>query len=279
MITPEQHRTIAAQAYVPEHLPGYVTAVSPGEPFLLDDFVVYVAGERLVFVGYPLNGDFDELQLTAILNRAIERFKPGFVSVIGPAAPPSPPDWAVSPADAYYRLDIPTLTAPQKVRHMLHRAGRDLSVHSVERCGREHKKLIKTFLRNRRLDESSQSIFQKIPDYADSATARIFEARTGQGKLVAFDVAEFGATDYAFYMFNIRSQKDYVPGASDLLLAQVIDEAGRAGKRYLNLGLGINPGVTFFKTKWGGLPFLPHVSCLHERPRANVWEDILDGLL
>ena len=59
----------------------------------------------------------------------------------------------------------------------------------------------------------------------------------------------------------------------------VIDEAHRAGKRYLNLGLGINSGVTFFKTKWGGVPFLRHVACLQERSGANKWEDILDGLL
>ena len=132
---------------------------------------------------------------------------------------------------------------------------------------------------NHHLDDATQSIFKGIPDYAKLSTARIFEARDGRGKLVAFDLAEFGPTDYAFYMFNICSKKHYVPGASDLLLAQVIDRAGRGGKRYVNLGLGINPGVTFFKTKWGGVPFLRHVSCLHQRSRANVWADIFDELL
>ena len=249
------------------------------EPFLLDDFVVYLEGERLVFVGYPLGGEFDEAQLAVMLDGAIERFKPGVVSLIGPGPPASPPDWVVSPADAYYRLDLRTLSAPQKVRNMLNRAGRDLSIHSVERCGREHKKLIKLFMRKRQLDEATQSIFKKIPEYAHSPTVRVFEARTRRGNLAAFDVAEFGAKDYAFYMFNIRSEQDYVPGASDLLLAQVIDETRRAGKRYLNLGLGINPGVTFYKTKWGGVPFLRHVACLHRRSKANVWEDIFDGLL
>jgi len=280
MITPEQHRYIVARAYVPEHLPAYVTAVSPVEPFLLDDFVVYVDHKRLVCVGYPLGGTFDEAQLTAMLDEAINRFKPGVVSVIGPVAPASLPDCTESPADAYYRLDLSTLSMPQKVRHMLNRAGRDLSIQPAERCGREHKKLIKAFQRARPLDEATRLIFQRMPDYVNSSpTARLFEVRNKQGKLVVFDVAEFGTKDYAFYMFNFCSEKYYVPGASDLLLAEVIEQANREGKRYLNLGLGINPGVTFFKTKWGGVPFLRYLACVYERPRANVWEDIFDGLL
>jgi hypothetical protein len=279
MITPDQRRTIEARAYVPEHWPGYVTAVSPVEPFRIGDFVAYVGQARLIFVGYPLGGAFEETELAAALEEAINRFKPGVVSIIGPAPPASLPDCVESPADAYYRLDLSALTVPQKVRNMLNRAGRELSIFQVERCGREHKKLIKAFLRHHRLDEATQSIFEKIPEYAKTSTARIFEARTGKGKLIAFDVAEFGAKDYAFYMFNICSKKQYVPGASDLLLARVIEQARREGKRHLNLGLGINPGVTFFKTKWGGVPFLRHVACLHQRSGVNTWEDILDGLM
>ena len=42
---------------------------------------------------------------------------------------------------------------------------------------------------------------------------------------MAFDVAEFRAKDYAFDMFNVCSEQHYVPGASDMLLAQVIDQA------------------------------------------------------
>ena len=51
-----------------------------------------------------------------------------------------------------------------------------------------------------------------------------------------------------------------------------------SGKKYINLGLGINPGVTFFKTKWGGVPFLPHISYIHEPTRTEIWADIFDSL-
>ena len=41
MITAEEESTIEDHAYVPEHLPQYVTPISGAEPFLLDDFLAY----------------------------------------------------------------------------------------------------------------------------------------------------------------------------------------------------------------------------------------------
>ena len=52
-----------------------------------------------------------------------------------------------------------------------------------------------------------------------------------------------------------------MPGASDLLLEAVIGAARSEGKRLVNLGLGINPGVRRFKQKWGGEPLLPYAYC------------------
>lgn len=68
-----------------------------------------------------------------------------------------------------------------------------------------------------------------------------------------------------------------MPAAPDLLLARLITLAQGAGKRYLNLGLDINPGVRGFKEKWGAVPFLAHVACTWERPRA-AWEEVLAGV-
>ena len=76
-------------------------------------------------------------------------------------------------------------------------------------------------------------------------------------------------------MFNYSSDARYVPGASDLLLSEVVQQARAERKKYINLGLGINMGVTFFKRKWGGIPFLPYACCLYHR---STKED-LDSLL
>ena len=74
MITASERAAILEHAYVPEHLPHYVTAISGTEPFLIDDFVVHLAWTQLVFVGYSLRGDFDETQMLDALGEAKARF-------------------------------------------------------------------------------------------------------------------------------------------------------------------------------------------------------------
>ncbi len=102
-------------------------------------------------------------------------------------------------------------------------------------------------------------------------TAWIFEARNQGEELVAFDIAEFGSKYYAMYMFNFSSKDRPAPGASDLLLSGILNQAMTEQKKYINLGLGINPGVTFFKTKWGGTPFLPYTFCSYSPvPRRRI---------
>ena len=102
-------------------------------------------------------------------------------------------------------------------------------------------------------------LYLSMPAYiAQRETARIMDARDTNSELIAFDIADFGSRDYAFYMFNFRSRKHKIPGVSDLLLPWIVKQAQEGGKHYLNLGLGINPGVAFFKRKWGAEPFLKH---------------------
>jgi hypothetical protein len=159
---------------------------------------------------------------------------------------------------------------------MLTRARREVAV-SIGEFGREHKILVKAFIRSHRLDDASRFIFQRLHEYVKCEKSLVFEARTPRGKLVAFDIADFTARNYAFYMFSFRSEKHAVPGASDLLLAHIIERAGSEGKRYLNLGLGIDEGIAFFKKKWGGEPFLEYISCTQGTKPSESWSEMLDG--
>jgi hypothetical protein len=79
-------------------------------------------------------------------------------------------------------------------------------------------------------------------------------------------------------MFNFGSDARYVPGASDLLLSKVIQQAKTEKKKYINLGLGINSGVTFFKEKWGGVAFLPYASCMYHPQRKENLDALLQKL-
>ncbi len=277
MITPAERAYILAHAYVPEHLPHYVTAISQTEPFLVDDFVAHVRGAQLIFVGYPLSENFDATLMLDALERARARFKPSNVSILAPALPDALREGTRLPADEYFRLDVTTLVIPQKTRNMLTRARRDLTTRQGT-FGKEHRRLIEEFLRAHRLDDATRTIFERVPEYAKCASAGVIEARDARGNLVAFDLADFSATQYAFYLFNFRAVPHRIPGASDLLLAHIIERARAEGKRYVNLGLGIDEGVAFFKRKWGATPFLKHCAYIQQPSRAEAWLGLLDQL-
>ncbi len=279
MITVVQRRYIEEFAYVPEHLSHYVTAISKTEPFLIDDFLIHAKKDHLIFVGYPLRGPLGEKQMVKVLENAIKRFKPKTVALTGPTIPSSFKNCVHSLRDDYYRLDLSSLSISQKLRNTLSRASRELLVKKHRDFDEEHRRMVEDFLKNRPVDEATRFIFRRIGDFlVSSPTARVFDARNKRGELVAFDVAEFIPMDYILYMFNFSSEALYIPGASDLLLFEVIQQAKAERKRYVNLGLGINAGVTFFKKKWGGVPFLPYASCFYHSSRKDDLDSLLQKL-
>jgi hypothetical protein len=279
MITADQLGHIEEYAYIPEHMINYVTAISQAEPFLFGDYLAYSRKDLLIFVGYPLKEPFEEKKMEKALNEAKRRFKPKEISLTAPKIPSSIGGSTRSLSDDYYRLDLSTLSISQKLRNMLKRAGRDLVVERKRGLDKEHHQMLKEFLNTRRVDEPTQLIMKRIPEYLSSApSAWVFNARKKGGALAAFDIAEFGARHYAIYMFNFTSRRHYIPGASDLLLFEVITFAKEENKAFVNLGLGINTGVTFFKKKWGGVPFYPYHFCLASLPKQETPDSLFNKL-
>jgi hypothetical protein len=256
---------------VPEHITDYVAAISGGEPFLIKDYLCYNSKGVLIFIGYPLKGAFVEGEIKDALDKAIEQARPEQVALIAPAIPQLKYECSKGKADSYYRLDLSNIHIGQKLRNMIKHASRELHCEKRRTLGDEHKQLISEFLNSRKVDEDTQRLFERIPEYVSSVpTAVVFEARDKNGRLIAFDIAEFGAKEYAFYMFNFRSQKDYIAGASDLLLHELIKAAQKEGKSFVNLGLGINEGIVFFKKKWGGAPFLDYKPCNYNLSNSKI---------
>jgi hypothetical protein len=279
MITASQQNYISGHAYIPEHIPQYVTAISQAEPFLFGDFLGYAKKGHFTLVGYPLKESFEENRMRSALEDGIKRFHPESVSLIAPSVPPSIDDRMHPPSDHYYRLDLSSISISQKLRNMLKRADRELSVEKNTEFDKEHRKMIVEFLKTHPVEEATGFIFNRINDYLSSSpTARVFDAKNKRDELVGFDVAEFTPKDYALYMFNFGSDARYVPGASDLLLSEVIKQARAESKKYINLGLGINPGVTFFKKKWGAVAFLPYASCIYHPQRKENLDALLQKL-
>lgn len=264
MLTDHEEDYIKKHAYIPEHITGYVTSISGGEPFLFNDYLFYTINDHLVFIGYPLNKHYEENEMKESLNSAIKRFKPRNIALIALSAT-APKDRCLrTDSDHYYSLEISGFRLNQKIRNMITRASRELHIEKGRELKNEHIKVIREFLNSHKIDESTGHIFERIPEYISSVkTAFVFSAIGSNGGLVAFDIAEFGARDYSFYMFNLLSRNNYVPGASDLLLGEIIKYSKEEGKSFINLGLGINKGNRFFKEKWGGKPFLSYEYCLY----------------
>ncbi len=270
MITPDEENYIKSYAYLPEHLTGYVTAISGGEPSIIKDYLIYLREGFLTFVGYPLTEPFEEKKMMEILDSAIERFGPGHVALISPSISISRNLCLKKDSDRYYRLDLSSFHPDQKLRNMITRSSRELDIGKNKELRDEHTQLISEFIKFHKVDDDTRYIFERIPEYVSAVpTAWVFSARSKDRKLVAFDIVDFGSRDYAFYMFNFMSLKYRIPGASDLLLHEIAKDSKEQGKPFINLGLGINEGVRFFKEKWGGAPFLNYEFCLYNSTRKG----------
>jgi hypothetical protein len=271
MLSSEDRRRIYERAYLPEQLPDYVVGVSGADPCLLMDHVLYLSASVLILVGYPLEGPFQEERLRLCLDAALKRFHPRQLTLIAPLIPP----WRLSEkreeGDAYYRLDLRTLKRDTKLRNTLKRASRDLSCEKGNKLSEEHRGLISDFTKRADVEEDYTFIFSRIDEYLGaSPSAIVFSGRKRSGALSAFTIADYGAKECGFYMFNFRSTKNHVPGASDLLLDEAIRAASDQGKPFMNLGLGINAGVRCFKAKWGAEPFLPYQSATYRFSRSSL---------
>ena len=279
MINQKESEHIFNHAYVPEHLVGYVTSITDAEPHIFNQFLCYSREDVLIFIGYPLGEAFDQNRMKFSLEEAVRALKPRVISFIAPTMSTGPFKVIQRGSDSYYLLELSAFSAPPGAQNMVRRASRELSVETGEAWSDEHASLISEFLASHTVPEETQRIFARIPDYlATSNTAIILGARNPKGALVAFDVADYGSKYYSFYMFNFASRGNYVPGASDLLLSEVIAIAQSQGKRFINLGLAIHEGIAFFKKKWGGLPFLSHEFVLYEKARTGIIESLLGRL-
>ena len=253
--------------------------ISPGTPsrlcrgrfrrraFLHHNYLYFLSKKHLIFNGYPLEPDSDPP--ARVYDIICKRCQPTTVAVIAHAIWLPAEQYEQQATDSYYRLDLPLTPIDAAVAYMLRRAQRDLQV-TRGSFGKEHKKIIKAFLAGHQFNRQQKYLFKHIPQYLKASdSAVLFEARR-EKKLVAFNIVDLGAADYAFYLFSFRSGKIKVPGASDLLFQEMVNLAQAEGKKAVNLGLGVNAGIRHFKEKWGGVPFLKYCSALVDRGEIDI---------
>jgi hypothetical protein len=278
MIGPDHLTRVTSHAVVPEQVVAYVSAVSGSRPRMVGPCVGYDCGGEFVLVAYPLHDPRDEGAMAEAVTLALEI--PGLrrITVIGPVWPKPAPAGSRLEEDCYYAIPVPPPRPAQKLRNMLRRASRELTLEQGRRCGEDHMSLVQLYLDERPLAPGTRHIFGQLRSYlAASPGSLVLSARLGDGRLAAFVVGEFSSLHTAFFMFSFRDLRSAPPGSTDLLLSGLLDEAAHRGHRRMNLGLGINEGIRFFKGKWGPVNFLPYVQVTWE-PRPPGLFTHLRGL-
>ena len=271
--------SIEAAAVAPDQLVSYVKAISGLQSEICHKYVLHTADETGVLVAFPespeyLEGDRGELfrkDLDAAIEAAIARHGLKNISVLAPIVPDRAPENAKKKTDRYWKLDLPSKEPGQKLRNQLKSARAKLRV-GKEKWNRECAALARDFCERKNLDESTRFLFERLDSYlAESRNAVLYTARDASGTLQACAIADYSALFVAFYMFAF-GQKNAPPGAADALLGEAVKESEARGFSILNLGLGINPGIEFFKKKWGAEPYFQLIETEWEIPKRGFFK-------
>ena len=263
MLTPEQESYILTHAYVPEHNFLLMTSLSGGEPFLIDDYFCCCKDDWVIFIGYPLQHEFVFDQFQVVLEKVKKKFRAGRISLISPELPRRlGARCREKDSDSYYTLKTRQPVIGSGLRRNLRKAGRRLTFERAVHMGDAHHHLMQEFLERVSLPLRIKELFLKMPQYVASAShAFVLNAWDSKQTLAAFYVVDLAARNFANYVVGCYSKKNYVLGASDLLMSELIKMSSEYGKGYIHLGLGVNSGIRRFKEKWGARPTLRYEMC------------------
>jgi hypothetical protein len=102
-------------------------------------------------------------------------------------------------------------------------------------------------------------LLERMPQYVNSRSGgAVLNARDDRGRLNAFYVIDQAPTDFSTYVIGCYTRRNYITGASDLLMSVLVERSQQSNKTYVHLGLGINEGLRRFKGKWGGVASRPY---------------------
>ena len=263
MLSPVEEAYILDQAYVPEHCIHLMTRVSGSEPFLIDDFFICRKKDWIILIGYPLEDNFTPDKLENVFSKVQKEFRPESVSLVAPQMPSSlVATCQEKQSDAYFTLETQKPVIRSPVKRNLRKARQNLRVEFSSSMQDVHQELMHEFVARTLLADSVKRLLFKMPEFvACSDMAFVLNAWDKTNKLAAFYVVDFEAKGFSNYIMGCHSKKNYVLGASDLLLFELINLSLEYNKPYIHLGLGVNAGIRRFKAKWGAVPTRPYEMC------------------
>lgn len=280
MITTDQEKWILEKAYVPEHIVSLMEIISKGQPFLSDGYLFFVGNNWGILVGYPLDSEFSPKTFASIFRDIISRYPSRYWWVIAPTLPEELlSSCGERQSDTYYTLNFDDFDVKGNLRRVAEKASSRLMVEVTRAMTPEHEVLIAEFIERENPGSLIREFYHAMPDYViHSETSLVLNARDFNGLLSAFYVLDFAANDFAVYVVGCHSKEHYAPHASDLLFFEMVNMAREYGKGYINLGLGVNPGIRRFKEKWGGKPSLLYEFCEYRSGIPNI-TSMIDSLM
>ena len=280
MITDDQERWILKKAYVPEHIVSLMTIISKGQPFISDGYLYYVGDTWGILVGYPFDSEFSQENLMITFKDVTFRHQGLSWSIIAPRLSPELlSTCGEHQSDTYFTLTYKDFDSKETLRRVAEKATSRLMVEVTRAMTPEHEVLITEFIEREQPSSLIREFYHAMPDYViRSETSLVLNARDFNGLLSAFYVLDFAANDFATYVVGCHSKERFVSHASDLLFFEMVNMAREYGKKYINLGLGVNPGIRRFKEKWGGKPSLPYEFCEYRSGIPNI-PSMIDSLL
>jgi hypothetical protein len=263
MLSPDELAYVRRQGWLWDHCWRYFSLLA-GESFLINDCLVHCDGAHLYLNTFPLDPkraiDPDDL-----LSSLVARFEPRLIWHSGPApcrrvdlgpALPLRHEFEPDPGDVCMVIDVCNFDlAGERKRLKWVRAGErrglECRISSPSYFTVRHVQLISEFVERINPGPIALAFLSRLGDFARHRDAYTIEV-TEQGKLVGFGVIEgwFESMDIALFSFGDRE----VPGVKDYLQWRVLLHAKERGKRWLNSGYSINPGVLAFKKKWDAQP-------------------------
>jgi hypothetical protein len=277
MLTAEEQSYILENAYVPEHCISLISCLSGSEPFLMEDFFICLKSKWVILIGYPLDDRFTTQRLETVVSKIRKKFNPERISLIAPELPASfASSCQESETDVYYTVEARKPVIRSALKRNLKKARRQLRVESSSHMQEAHGELIHEFIARAKPSERVKQLLFKMPEFlAGTDKAFVLNAWDSENNLCAFYVVDIEALSFSNYIIGCHSKRNYILGASDLLLFELIQLSLEHGKHYIHLGLGVNAGVRRFKEKWGGVPARPYEMCERVLKRPSIFGAIL----
>ncbi|WP_232300351.1 TraB/GumN family protein [Desulfonatronovibrio magnus] len=268
---------ILEKARVPEHSVRFMAAMSGGQPFLEGPYLFFHAEDWLLAVGYPIQdpeSSYCPDEFDKALIKARRKAKAQACWAICPSLPERIQEFLVD-KDQFYTLTVGE-SVPSKLSRLCEKGAAQLTFETGKEFTSAHRRLWAEFTGRVPLKPNVRELYARTEDVlAKCPSLMLLNAWDQQGNLSACLLLDTGPKDFVSYLLGAHSKEYYLPYASDMLFGEMIKLSAEYNKKYIHLGLGVNEGITRFKTKWGGQPDLSYEMAEWTEP-ANFTDDLSD---